>query len=95
MTKHELRILYLLAKGGGSAKRRPIVQAMSRATVDDIDRALDSLEALELVSSGPTKGRRGPGGMLYWLTAAGEDKVADLVRQGTIADPGIDPGVAS
>lgn len=91
MTKLEKRVLYLLAKAGGQAKRQTLSQAMSRHPAADRERALANVEALELVSSAkqPTpKGGRGPGGLVYWLTEAGKSTVEDLVARGELDDPG-------
>lgn len=93
MTKTELRILYLLRKRGGQVKRLELSQAMSRIARSDREQALASVEALELVSSArqpPPTGYergRGTGGLVYWLTEAGNEAVDDLIERGEMKAP--------
>lgn len=93
MTAHELRALYLLRKAGGTAKLRNLTQQMARIPRTDRERALTNLEALEFISSAkqpPPKGRGtgGRGGLVYWLTDAGNEAVDYLIEQGELKDPG-------
>lgn len=90
MTKAELRVLYVLAKHEGNAKRMQVSHAMARFKATDRERALANLELLELVSScrvPAPKGKGGTGGLVYWLTEAGLQTVADLIEKREIRDP--------
>lgn len=92
MTKTELRALYLLRKHGGTAKLMQLSQAMARIARPDRERALANLEALELISSAKRppatgKGAGGTGGLVYWLTDAGNEAVDYLIEQGELRDP--------
>ena len=94
LTTHELRVLYVLRKHGRPAKRSEITQAMHRFTAAQRQRALDSCENLELISSAktpPVKGKGGPGGLVYWLTDAGKKYVQDMIDGKQMADPKTEP----
>ena len=90
LTRHELRVLYLLRKQGGRAKHSEISQAMSRAGAHNRSQALSNLEQLELISSAKTptpRGHGGTGGLVYWLTCAGSRHVQDLIETFVMQDP--------
>ncbi len=94
LTTHELRVLYLLRKHGGTAKHSEISQAMHRFSPEDRNRALKNLEQLELVSSAktpPVRGKGGPGGLVYWLTDAGKTCVQDMIDNRELPDPDKEP----
>lgn len=92
LSKHEMRVLYLLRKYGGRAKHSQISQAMSRVRAENRSLALASLEQLELILSAKTPppkglGKGGTGGLVYWLTIEGRDYVKGLIEHGTLQDP--------
>lgn len=92
MNKTELRVLYLLRKHGGRAKKQQLSQAMARIDATDRERALAAVESLELVSSAKVppktgRGAGGPGGLVIWLTQAGNEVVDDLIASGKLRDP--------
>lgn len=94
MTKTELRILYLLRKNGGQAKKMVLSQGMARVPSLERERALANVEQLELVSSAKTpsaKGKGGQPGVVYWLTDAGDNAVDDLIDRGKLKDPELEP----
>jgi len=91
MTKLETRLLQLLSRHGGSMKQQHISQRMSRHSREERETALQLLEAQGLISSAlqPTSapgGRKGGGVMVFWLTPAGTDYVAELREAGQIRD---------
>jgi len=88
MTRAELRVLYLLTKHGGRRKHFELSQAMARLPRKDRERALASLEDMELISSARTpapKGKGGTGGLVYWITDQGRPAVDELVERGELA----------
>ncbi len=90
LTTHELRVLYLLRKHGGSARLSEFTHGMQRVKAADRTTALVNCEALELISSAKRShppGVRGRGGHLYWLTQAGKEYVKELIERGDISDP--------
>ena len=95
MTKHELRILYLLRKHGGQLKHTQLVNAMQRVTELDRYRALAALEdPLGLISSArrpQPANAGGVAGLVYWLTDVGNYAVGELIRTGDLKDPKKEP----
>lgn len=94
LTKHELRVLYLLRKHGGRAQHSVLSQAMSRTKSADRQRALADCEGLALISSAkvPTKSSDGGRpGLVYWLTSEGIDYVQGLIDGGDMIDPHKEP----
>lgn len=94
MTKLELRILQLISRNGGQLSMTSISQQTSRHSAQDRKLTLHQLEQLGLLSSAirPTQakdqrgGRKGGGGLVYWLTPAGTAWVADARQRGEIRD---------
>ena len=91
LTKHELRVLYILKKHGGQARLSTISMAMTRVDIKDRERAIGSCESLELISSAKmpaNKGRGGRrGGLVYWLTSEGKDYVQGAIDSNDMIDP--------
>ncbi len=97
LTTNELRVLYLLRKHSGRAKRSTLSQAMHRVPAGERWLAFSSCEDLELISSAKTppirgreKGNGGRGGLVYWLTKAGESHVDELIEKGQLLDPALE-----
>lgn len=86
MTKTEIRALYVIHVKGDRAMQQQVSQAMARTPGAERTQALRSLEAIGLIGSArvPATKHRGPDGMLYWLTPAGRETVADLLARGEI-----------
>ncbi len=89
LTKLEKRYLYLLNRHGGRLTHSRISAATSRFKKADRERALASLESLELINSARDvpSGKGGFGGLVYWLTKAGSETVADLIERGELKRP--------
>ena len=91
LTAHERRVLYLLRKLGGNAKRSELTQQMHRLSATERDQAFANCEELGLILSAKTPTPRGStggqGGTRYWLTEYGTDCVATLIERGEMADP--------
>ena len=91
LTKHELRVLYILKKHGGQARLSTISMAMTRVDIKDRELAIGSCESLELISSAKmpaNKGRGGRrGGLVYWLTSEGKDYVQGAIDSNDMIDP--------
>lgn len=90
MTRHELRILYLLKKHGGRCRHSQISQAMSRVKIRERDAALARVEEFGLVSSAmtpPAANVGGRGALVYWLTPEGRSTVEHLIETGELKDP--------
>lgn len=93
MTKLELRILQLISRNGGQMSHSSISQQTSRHKAEDRKTTLYQLEQLGLLSSailpnkgGKPGGRKGGGGLTYWLTDAGLAWVRDARARGEIRD---------
>lgn len=87
MTKTELRVLQLLTNNGDRLKLSQLSPQMSRYSAEERGRALASLEDLTLVSSAQVPHSGPPGGVpgvVYWLTPAGLEHVAELKKQGRL-----------
>ena len=92
LTKHEMRVLYILQKHGGQARLSTISMAMTRVDIKDRELAIGSCETLELISSAKTpasRGRRGGsrGSVVYWLTSEGLDYVQSAIDSNDMIDP--------
>lgn len=87
LTKHEMRVLYILKKHGGRARHSQISQAMHRVDAKDRDAALSNCETLELISSAKTPAVKSRGGLVYWLTSEGKDYVQGAIDSNDMIDP--------
>lgn len=90
MQKIELRVLYLLKKAGGRAKKSDLSMQMHRALKTDRDRALETLVSLGLVhrsEEAPPDGRGGAAGTWYALSDLGHEHVDYLIDQGAMRSP--------
>ncbi len=95
LSKHENRVIYVLNRAGGQARKSVISMAMARARAVERAQALSSLEALGLISSAKTPpakaftGRpgRGAGATVYWLTADGKAHVKWAIDRGDLDKP--------
>ena len=95
LSKHETRVIYVLNRAGGEARKSVISMAMARAKAVERAQALSSLEAMGLISSARTPpakaftGRpgRGAGATVYWLTADGKAHVKWAIARGDLDEP--------
>ena len=89
LTKLEKRYLYLLNRHGGRANHTRLTAATSRFKRKERERALASLEALELISSARDvpSGKGGFGGLVYWLTPVGAQTVTSMIDSGELKAP--------